>query len=77
MAGEPADKPRKAQIGFGGGQVLSVRLTPDQLAALRRAVDEAGGWHETETADGTIAVDSREVVFLAVEEGDHRIGFGG
>ena len=50
---------RRAALGFtSGGQVLSLRLTDDQLAALRKALqDKREGWHEVEATDGAVLVD--------------------
>ena len=68
---------RRAALGFnGGGQVLSLRLTEDQLAALRKALqDKREGWHEVEATDGAVLVDLAQVSYLRVESGEHRVGF--
>jgi hypothetical protein len=71
---EPA---RRAAIGFSGsGQVLSLRLSEEQLGSLRRALQEQrGGWHEVEATDGAVLVDLTQVTYLRVESGEHRVGF--
>ena len=68
---------RRAAIGFtSGGQVLSLRLTDEQLAALRKALQEKReGWHEVEATDGAVLVDLAQVSYLRVESGEHRVGF--
>jgi hypothetical protein len=68
---------RRAALGFtGGGQVLSLRLAEDQLAALRKALQERkDGWYEVEATDGAVLVDLGQVAYLRVESGEHRIGF--
>jgi hypothetical protein len=45
---------RRAAIGFQGGQVLSLRVTEEQLKELRAALSQAsnGGWREVEATDG-------------------------
>jgi hypothetical protein len=69
---------KRVEIGFGGGQVLSVRLAEQAIEDLkRRALADATGWQELETADGRVALDVRQVVFVRVEDGEHRIGFVG
>jgi hypothetical protein len=75
---------KRVEIGFGGGQVMSTRLTQEQLEALRRELastdklsGEAAGWYDVESEDGAIALDLRQVVFLKVEGGPHAIGFSG
>jgi hypothetical protein len=70
------DKPQKINIGFAGGPVLSARVAPDALAGMRRAM-EAGGWHDLEAVDSTIALDLSNVVYVLVDTEDHRVGFGG
>ena len=42
---------QKVEIGFEGGQVVSVRLNDDELKDLRKQV-EKGGWHDVKTEDG-------------------------
>ena len=69
------EKPQKISIGFLGGQVLSVRVGPEALAALRAAL-EAAGWHDLVSEDGTIAVDLSKVVYVQVDGEGHRVGFG-
>jgi hypothetical protein len=75
-------KPERVEIGFGGGQVLAARLDGNQLAELRQALTstkklsgEAASWHDLETEDGPVSLDLREVVFVRVAGGEHRIGF--
>ena len=67
---------RRAAIGFHGGQVLSLRITEDNLSDLRgtlRSGDER--WYEVEAADGAVLVDLEQVVYLRVESDEHRVGF--
>jgi hypothetical protein len=68
---------RRAALGFtGGGQVLSLRLQDDALAALRKALqDSQDGWYEVEATDGAVLVDLSQVAYLRVESGEHRVGF--
>jgi hypothetical protein len=68
---------RRAALGFtGGGQVLSLRLSEEQLSALRTALQERrDGWHEVEATDGAVLVDLAQVAYLRVESGEHRVGF--
>jgi len=68
---------RRAALGFAGGsQVLSLRLTDDQLTGLRQALQgEQDGWYEVEATDGAVLVDLEQVTYLRVESGEHRVGF--
>ncbi len=68
--------PRRAAIGFQGGQVLSLRLTEDQLATLRKTLQEGRDrWSEVEATDGAVLLDLGQVVYLRVESDEHRVGF--
>jgi hypothetical protein len=69
------EKPQKVSIGFIGSQVLSARVAPAELTALRTALP-AGGWHDLTAEDGTIAIDLSKVVYVLVDHEEHRVGFG-
>jgi hypothetical protein len=66
---------RRVSIGFQGGQVLSLRVTDDQLQTLYRALGD-GGWHELESEDGPVRIYLGQVVYVRLDEGDQRVGFG-
>jgi hypothetical protein len=68
---------RRAAIGFQGGQVLSLRISEENLAELRQALADGngGGWSEVEAADGAVVLDLAQVVYLRVESDEHRVGF--
>jgi hypothetical protein len=67
----------RVEIGFSGGQVVSLRISDEKLRDLRKALDKAEGWSDLETEDGGVALDLREVVFVRGAPGEHRIGFSG
>jgi hypothetical protein len=66
---------RRVSVGFQGGQVLSMRVADDQLQALYRALGD-GGWHELESEDGPVRIYLGQVVYVRLDEGDQRVGFG-
>jgi hypothetical protein len=71
-------KHQRITIGFHG-QALAARVTPDELAKLRKALDSdkvASRWYELEAEDGTIALALDKVVFVQVDAGEQRVGFG-
>ena len=74
---KPPVSARRAALGFSGsGQVLSLRLNEDELAGLRKALQERrDGWYEVEATDGAVLVDLGQVTHLRVESGEHRVGF--
>jgi hypothetical protein len=65
---------QRVDIGFLGGQVVSVRIGEKALRNLRSAL-ERGGWHDLETEEGVVAVDLAKVAFVRVDSGEHRVGF--
>jgi hypothetical protein len=71
----PAAQHRRVSVGFQGGQVLSLRVTDDQLQTLYRALGD-GGWHELESEDGPVRIYLGQVVYVRLDEGDQRVGFG-
>lgn len=69
------EKPQKVSIGFVGSQVLSGRIAPKELAKLRDALG-ADGWRDVRFEDGTAALDLSKIVYVLVEDEEHRVGFG-
>ena len=69
------ERAQRISIGFQGGQVLAARVAPDDLKALRQAL-ESGAWHELQTEEGTVALNLGEVVYVNVDSDEHRVGFG-
>ena len=69
------EKPQKVSVGFIGSQVLSGRIVPDELTKLRDALGSEG-WRDIRFEDGTVALDLSKVVYVLVEDEEHRVGFG-
>jgi hypothetical protein len=69
-----ASEAQRVEIGFEGGQVVSVRLSDDELKSLRKQV-EKGGWHDVKTEDGVLALYVGKVAFLRIDSGEHKVGF--
>ena len=69
------DKPQKISIGFIGSQVLSGRIASNELAHLRDSLGSEG-WRDVRFEDGTAALDLTKVVYVLVEDEEHRVGFG-
>jgi hypothetical protein len=70
-----ATEQTKVEIGFGIGQVVSVKLTESQLNDLRKAVETGGGWYDLKTQEGSVALNLATVVFIRVADATHTIGF--
>jgi hypothetical protein len=75
-----ADVTNKQRITIGfHGQALSARVAPEALATLRKALDSdkvSSRWYELEAEDGTIVLALDKVVFVQVDAGEQRVGFG-
>ena len=69
------ERPQKISIGFVGSQVLSGRIVPAELSKLRDALG-SDGWRDVRFEDGTVALDLSKVVYVLVEDEEHRVGFG-
>lgn len=67
----------KVEIGFGIGQVLSVKLSEKDLAKLRETVETGKGWHDLKTQEGSVALNLATVVFIRVADPARGIGFSG
>jgi hypothetical protein len=67
----------KVEVGFGIGQVLSVKLSAEELVDLRKAVEAGKGWHDVRTQEGSVALNLATVVFIRVDDSAHSIGFSG
>jgi hypothetical protein len=78
-----AEQFKRADVGFQGGQVLSVRVAHEAYDGLRNALGDtrtgegegAHRWHELRTADSDIAIDLSQVVYVRVETEEQRVGF--
>lgn len=66
---------KRVSVGFQGGQVLSLRVADEQLKALYDALG-GGGWHELQSEDGPVRIYLGQVVYIRLDEGDQRVGFG-
>ena len=66
---------KKVEIGLGVAQVVSARMTDDELTRLRAAVERGEGWFDLETDDGTLVINLAVVVFLKVAGATHSVGF--
>jgi len=68
---------KRVEVGFSGGQAIVMRISERGYADLRKAAQSRNGWYEVDSADGVIALDLGQVVFVKVVTGEHRVGFAG
>jgi hypothetical protein len=71
------EDPRRVEVGFSGGQSISLRLTQKAYESLRKDVQRGGGWTEIESADGLVALNLGAIVFMQLDAGEHTVGFSG
>jgi hypothetical protein len=71
------DTPRRIDIGFQGGQVLSARVAQDVLDGFREALSDSSSarWYDLQTADSEIHVDLAQVVYVRLDTDEQRVGF--
>lgn len=72
-----ASEETKVEIGFGIGQVLSVKLGDSDLKDLRKSVEAGKGWYDLPTAEGIVYLNLATVVFIRVADPRRGVGFGG
>ena len=74
-----ADKARRIDVGFSGGQVLALRVKSSEYSELRKALEGGEGtsprWHELATEDSKVAVDLTQVVYVRLDTEEHKVGF--
>ena len=70
------DELRRVEVGFSGGQAISLRLSPKAYDGFRKDLSR-GGWIEVESDDGVVSVNLDAVVFVKLDTGEHRVGFSG
>jgi hypothetical protein len=72
-----ADEISKVDIGFHGGQVLSVRLLSGVYEDLRKALanERSDRWFELKTQDSEVSIDLSRVEYVRLDTDVHRVGF--
>jgi len=69
-------RPGRVDLGFSGGQVLSLRIQEDVFASLRDALEGRGDrWHRLTTEDSEVIVDLSQVVYVRRETEREHVGF--
>ena len=72
-----ADDAKRADLGFQGGQVLSVRVTQEVHDGFRKALSNSSSdrWFELQTQDSDVHIDLSQVVYVRLDTEEHRVGF--
>jgi hypothetical protein len=73
------ESPRAVDVGFSGGQGISMRLDEATYDSLRSALgsDRAERWHALDAEGAEIVLDLSQVVFVRLDTQEKRAGFGG
>ncbi len=71
-----AESARRISIGFEGGSSLGLKVEPEKLDALRKALEgDRERWHRVQATDGEVMVNLGQVVYLLVDSDEHHVGF--
>jgi hypothetical protein len=67
----------RTDIGFQGGQVLSLRTADEAYEKLMEALadDASARWHGLELEDEHLQLDLAQVVYVRRETGNRAVGF--
>lgn len=65
----------RTDIGFTGGQVLSVRVDAADHESLLKTLDDGPRWHRLAAVDSVIALDLSQVVYVRRESDNPHVGF--
>ncbi len=70
------DELRRVDIGFLGGQVLSVKLPGPNYEELQKALGAHDDrWLQLKTTDSDVAIDLSKVVYVRLDADAQRVGF--
>jgi hypothetical protein len=70
------ERPKRVDVGFSGGQVLSLRMSDEAYGALTQEVRSGSqGWHELEADDSNVSVNLGQVVYVRLDTEQQRVGF--
>jgi hypothetical protein len=72
-----AEPPRRIDIGFQGGQILLVRVIPDEYDRFRKGLADSSTarWFELKTQDSDVNIDLSQIVYVRLDTEEHRVGF--
>lgn len=70
------ERAKRVDVGFSGGQVLSLRIPDAAYEALSKEVRSGSqGWHEVEAEDSQVSVNLGQVVYVRLDTEQQRVGF--
>jgi hypothetical protein len=66
---------QRISIGFQASPPLALRVTDKELSKLNDALG-GDGWHEVQADDGSVRLNLAHVLWVRIENEEHRVGFG-
>ena len=70
------ERAKRVDIGFSGGQVLSLRIPDAAYRSLSEEVRSGSqGWHQVEAEDSDVSVNLGQVVYVRLDTEQQRVGF--
>lgn len=70
------ERAKRVDIGFSGGQVLSLRIPDAAYEALVGEVRSGSqGWHQVQAEDSNVSVNLGQVVYVRLDTEQQRVGF--
>ncbi len=70
------ERPKRVDVGFSGGQILSLRMDDAAYRALGEEVRSGSqSWHEIEAEDSNVSVNLGQVVYVRLDTEQQRVGF--
>ena len=70
------ERAKRVDVGFSGGQVLSLRMSETAYRALGEEVRTGSqGWHEIDAEDSKVTVNLGQVVYVRLDAEEHKVGF--
>jgi hypothetical protein len=70
------ERPKRVDVGFSGGQILSLRMQDGAYRALGEEVRSGSqSWHEIEAEDSNVSVNLGQVVYVRLDTEQQRVGF--
>ena len=70
------ERAKRVDVGFSGGQVLSLRMPDAAYRSLSEEVRSGSqGWHQVEAEDSDVSVNLGQVVYVRLDTEQQRVGF--
>ena len=65
----------KIDVGFEGGQTLSLKVTEVEYDGLLTGVEKGSGWYKFTAEDAEFSVDASKIAYVRRDQEEQRVGF--